>query len=563
MSSNTKATIYVDVDDEITTLIDKMTQAKEKIVALVLPKRATMLQSIVNMKLLKRSADTANKKIVLITSEASILPIAGAVGLHVAKTLQTKPAVPPAPDFDDKPEDADVEDVEVDKTAPVGALAGLSAPEDDVETAEVPEAEAEDAAAATKTAKPKKNSKLKIPNFNKFRLKLFLGALLLVLLISGWVVATRVMPRGEIIVRTDSKTFTKDLTATASPTATEVNTEEQIVPSKTEELIKKESETVPATGELNKGKKASGEMTLTNCRDNDPVTIPSGTSFTREGKTYVTTSSTNLGRGYLTDDGECFTSSIPGNSGVKDVDVVASQGGSSFNINEGSYVSSIAGIDAEGSDMKGGTDNIVKIVSQSDIDTARQRLDEKTSEGAVDDLKALLQGQGYIPFESTFESTEPEVQSNVQPNAEASEVTVTSSVTYKMSAALKSALEAVIVDASQPDIDSELQKVTETGIDKATIRVSEKQPDGTMTLTIETLVTAGPQFNPEALEQQVLGKKRGETQSILESKAGVTEVEINYSPFWVHATPNNADKVKLTVENISEPTDTEQENATE
>src|SRR5665213_1586189 len=92
-----KDTIYIDVDDEITSIIDKVDGAKEKVVALVLPKRATVLQSVVNMRLLKRSAEKASKNVVLITSEDALLPLAGAAGLHVAKNLQTKPVVPTAP----------------------------------------------------------------------------------------------------------------------------------------------------------------------------------------------------------------------------------------------------------------------------------------------------------------------------------------------------------------------------------------------------------------------------------------------------------------------------------
>src|SRR5437879_1080433 len=92
-----KETIYVDVDDEITSIIDKIENAKEKVVALVLPKRATALQSIVNMRLLKRSADQADKSPVLITTEAGLLPLAGAAGLHVAADASSKPQIPPAP----------------------------------------------------------------------------------------------------------------------------------------------------------------------------------------------------------------------------------------------------------------------------------------------------------------------------------------------------------------------------------------------------------------------------------------------------------------------------------
>src|SRR3982751_4813190 len=92
-----KDVIYIDVDDEITSIIDKVENSPHKVVALVLPKRAASLQSIVNMKLLKRSADTADKNAVLITSEQALMPLAGAAGLHVAKNLQSAPEIPAAP----------------------------------------------------------------------------------------------------------------------------------------------------------------------------------------------------------------------------------------------------------------------------------------------------------------------------------------------------------------------------------------------------------------------------------------------------------------------------------
>src|SRR3989344_5889706 len=97
MSNAQKDTIYIDVDDEITSVIGKVRRSPRNIIALVLPKRAAVLQSIVNMKLLKREAEDGKKNIVLITSEAALLPLAGAAGLHVAKTLNTKPAIPPSP----------------------------------------------------------------------------------------------------------------------------------------------------------------------------------------------------------------------------------------------------------------------------------------------------------------------------------------------------------------------------------------------------------------------------------------------------------------------------------
>ena len=202
-----KDTIYIDIDDEITSVIEKVRGSSEKIVALVLPKRASVLQSIVNMKLLKRSADDAKKKLVLITSEAGLLPLAGAVGVHVAKTLQSKPEIPAALSTEDDDEIASttLDEAEGDSAAgddeitaetagatSVGELAaasaaGAAAKDDAIETLsmddddEVSAAEPAQATALAKKDKPAKNKKLAIPNFNKFRLRLLLifGVLLI------------------------------------------------------------------------------------------------------------------------------------------------------------------------------------------------------------------------------------------------------------------------------------------------------------------------------------------------------------------------------------------------
>jgi hypothetical protein len=163
MSEAQKDTIYIDVDDEITGIIDKVNSSDHKIVALVLPKRATVLQSIVNMKLLKRNADKAKKKLVLITSEAGLLPLAGAVGLHVAKNLQSKPAIPSGPDVnDDIPEslvgeeELETEDEpEIDDSKAIGELAGVAAV-----AAAMPEAE------EPRRQSPKRTKNLKFPTLS-------------------------------------------------------------------------------------------------------------------------------------------------------------------------------------------------------------------------------------------------------------------------------------------------------------------------------------------------------------------------------------------------------------
>ncbi|MDZ7786022.1 MAG: hypothetical protein U5L95_02765 [Candidatus Saccharibacteria bacterium] len=532
-----KITHYIDVDDEITGIIDKVVGSKEKIVALVLPKRATVMQSIVNVKLLKRSADEAHKKIVLITSDSGVIPLAGIAGVHVAKTLQSKPEVPEAPPTETPTEGVE-EEVEIDKSKSLAELNG-----DNEETAEVPESP--ETSQKPKKKAGKKDKKFKIPNFNKFRIKLALVFIALILLIAGWVTAAKILPSADILVKTDTKTFNKQLEISAALNPPE---EGDVIKASSQTLEKENSQTVPATGKKNVGDKAKGEMELTNCIDDDNShTIPAGTGFTKNGKTFVTTKSVSLQESY-SPDGEC--QGIDGFT-RKNVDVVADEGGSSYNVSEGSYNSSIAGIRAYGSDMKGGTDDIVTVVSQDDIDKATRQFRDQTSEGSVDELKVQLTGQGYVPFESTFESADPNVNASQSPGDEAGSVTVNGTATFTMVGVLKEAIDEKIREASEEDIDNTAQSISDTGIDNATMRLDETS-EGEYGLSVETLVTAGPQLDPDGLTQEILGKKYGETESLLSSKAGVVDVDIELSPFWVGSVPNNPDKVTITIENIAE-----------
>ncbi|OYW41693.1 hypothetical protein B7Z28_02285 [Candidatus Saccharibacteria bacterium 32-45-3] len=98
-------TLYIDVEDDITSVIDKVTHATETVVAIVPPKRTGMLQSIVNLKLLQRAAKQAGKQIVLVTNDVALVGLASELALPIAKNLQSKPEVATPSSMDDETED--------------------------------------------------------------------------------------------------------------------------------------------------------------------------------------------------------------------------------------------------------------------------------------------------------------------------------------------------------------------------------------------------------------------------------------------------------------------------
>ncbi len=62
-------TFYIDIDEEITSIVDRLRKARTKEAVIVVPKRAMLIQSIVNLKLLKKEADELKKELIIVTQD--------------------------------------------------------------------------------------------------------------------------------------------------------------------------------------------------------------------------------------------------------------------------------------------------------------------------------------------------------------------------------------------------------------------------------------------------------------------------------------------------------------
>jgi hypothetical protein len=565
-----KDVIYIDVDDEITGIIDKVRGSGSKIVALVLPKRATVFQSIVNMKLLKRSADEAKKNIVLITSEAGLLPLAGNVGLHVAKSLQTKPEIPDAPtrnesraeeveEASDEDESGSVPaavaaDTPVDKSKPVGELAGAAALEETIDLDNEDEEPIAPAAANTaanaRNGKKGTDKKLKIPNFNKFRLILILSAIAVVVLAVFGYLAIAVMPKATVAIKTDSQAVNSSTVVTLKTAAdTKLDAEEGIAPAKAQQVQKTLNQQVDATGQQNNGAKATGTVTIKNCTDN-PVTVPSGTGVSASGLTFITQKATALGSGNFSGGGVCKDTG----DHIKTVEVASQSPGAKYNIAAQNYTLSGYGasVTASGSAMTGGTDDITKIVTQADIDSATQKIGSQDSTAIKEQLKTDLTNLGYLPIQDTFNTAAPQTKTSVNAGDKADTVTVTQTVNYTMLGAKKDDLQKIVSEDIAGKIDTKKQSILDYGLDEVVFGVQSQPADGAV-LTMQATVVAGPDLDTEEIKKQIAGKKAGDAKEIIKQNPGVTEVDIKYSPFWVSAIPKKTAKITVDIEKPQAP----------
>jgi len=548
VAAPSKDTIYIDVDEEITGIVSKIQGSPKDIVALVLPKRASVLQSIVNMKLLKRSAEQNNKKLVLITSETRILPLAGAVGLFVASNLTSKPYIPPSPNMSPSPKEEPLSsDGEISPETPVSAVApdAKFADSDEIEIDNTPKIPAAGAAGAVKAAKAKGGSKLKVPNFSKFRKKLIFGGVLGLALIFGLVYGIFIAPKAKITVKAQTSEIPLSLDFVADTKATEFDKEGKVLRASEKQSQNNDSEKIEATGQKDKGNKASGTMTLQNCTDN-PANVPAGTGVSSGEYTFITQSAVTLDSGDFTSSGDCKS-----DSPKKNVAVIAQEAGEKYNLSSRSYsVAGRSGIKANGSAMSGGTTQIVRVISQGDVDKAKERLNGKLN-NVQEEMKQDLQKDGYLPINDSFKSTPGTYNVTPAVDSEANEVTVSVTMSYVMLGVKEDDLKEIIKDEISKTEEGKDQSVLSEGLAQATIKPSTATgglDEGQVAFIIETNVITGPDVNHEEIKQQLAGKKSGESEEILKLRPGLQDPKVELSPFWVSKVPKKHSKITIEVQ---------------
>ena len=89
---------YCDIDDEVTMIFDRVKGTKLKDVYLVIPRQATMFQSLVNLKILKRKVEEAGKKLHIITDDVNGVHLTHQAAIPVYERLETQGGYVPKPE---------------------------------------------------------------------------------------------------------------------------------------------------------------------------------------------------------------------------------------------------------------------------------------------------------------------------------------------------------------------------------------------------------------------------------------------------------------------------------
>jgi hypothetical protein len=537
-----KDVIYIDVEDDITAIIGKVKDSKEKIVALVPPKRIGVLQSAVNLRLLERTASQHSKRLVIISNNSALMALAAAAKIPVAKNLQSKPELAEVAAVN-----VDGEDIIDGAQLPIGELARTA--DKNALGATAPAADSSDFGDALPLAtpprtgeplkRPKSKSGIKVPNFNKFRKRLVFGiaggALLIIFLVWALVFA----PSATVIITartTDSSANAKitlgDSLATSFSGAT--------IKTVTQTDKKNVTANITPTGTKDVGTKAAGTMTITRTSvSNQAMSIPSGTAFTANGLTFYSTQAATLNG-----------TSVGPNGLVQDsatVSVQAADIGDNYNLSARSYSSNVGGISAQGSDMSGGTKKTVTVVTDNDAQKALDQVNQQNT----DAIKAGLKGKfndTFMVLDSTFLPSQgnPQVTPAVGQEVPAgTQPTLAVSITYSLTGVPKADVGHYLDDYFADQIKGlSDRRVYDNGAGKVSF-TNISQADKGFSANVVATAKIGPKIDDQKVKDTAKGKRFGDIQASIEAIQGVDNVDVKFSPFWVSTAPSDAKRINV------------------
>ncbi len=603
-----KDVIYIEPEDDITDILEKIKKTKNKIVALVPPKKAGVLRSAVNIKLIAKTAARSNKTTVLISSDESLMKLAMAANIPVAKTLQSKPQIPKdfsRLDMGEEPSDvieAKKPEKKDEETAAKNSEKLAEKADDEVrppfktakeddskktnpkENDGVLELDSEDLEEKKSVRGAKKALPTKVPNFKKYLKFIIAGGVLLVGVII-FIIWTQVSAHADINVKikTSETNFAEKVTFVTGKES--ANPEEGIFYVEQKTVDKKVETEFEATGELDKGQKATGTI---------QVVIPKGTVTTQSN----INSGAAIGSGYVFTFGEIAFKAVEGGSIVYDdsdkevtcnrtgttcttqvektisVRVEAAENGDKYNIAASSnwqftsqtWYSSKATI--SGSEMTGGTSEIVKTVSKDDIEKAKTSITMPSDDQIREELASEFDSD-YLIIKSSLTATDAKYTSNPDLEGEVKgdqKPKLTLERSYSVYAVKRADVNAFITKKALASIDNgdATQTIYSTGVSgfekkltsnsdtsakaskDAVFFDSYKNQDGEITAKLKSVVLTAPEVTEEKILEIALGNKKYDVSRNLKSTKGVSEVTINTKPF--STIPKNAEKVTINIE---------------
>ncbi len=577
-------TIYLESDEEITSVIDKLRKIATPEITIVVPKRAAMIQSIVNLKLLKRQSDMLGKKIIFVTADQTGRNLAVRAGLTAKKNLDQKEELEakieknvettkqkPKLDLEKLLKDVPkAESKGIPKGKPKTVILDIikkvkEEKKDEKETEPkkkklsfkkkrislvAPEKKAGDEkeSTATKKIKPSKPGKPRkvslVPSINKtFVILFFLASLI----ITG-IIAFIILPKADIYIVPKTEPLALEFDFVIKQGQEGVDAANSIIPGELV-VVERESrkERFAATGEKEIGEKAKGTVTIYNKFSSSNQPLVASTRFlSSDGKLFRLTEDVTV-PGARIEGGDTVEGTI-------DVIIEADEAGDDYNIDATSF--SLPGLDpdkqediyAENStSFSGGLSKKVKIVSEEDINKAKEQLTEELKKSLIEELKKNVERDKTFLEQATKEEV-LEVNTSVDVGEESEEFEVKIKAKISTMEFNESDLRTLMMAKIEDRIPEE-KYLVDDNLEHTTFEVTNlDEQEGSMALHTKAEKTISWRLDESKVKGDLAGKRKDEAESYLLNIPYIIGVKVEFWPFWVEKVPKLDKKVELVLD---------------
>ncbi|MFH0773226.1 MAG: hypothetical protein V1922_02850 [bacterium] len=369
-------------------------------------------------------------------------------------------------------------------------------------------------------SEPKKSShfvfpKITLPTFALTKtLPLILASLLLIGLCVGLLFF---LHKATLVIKVPVEKRNAEITILASNTPTK--TEQVELQTFTASFSANEKK--DTTGKRDVGEKASGEVTLYSY-DEKEKQLPKGTKLQLDTLVYETDDSVTIPASQFAPDG------ITKNPGKAKVKIRASVLGTESNVEKNKRFS-VSGISSNivfGINelaLTGGTKKTIRTISKTDIDTIKKFVLDKAKQNALDKQKSettyLL-----LPELTTAKANKEQFSGEV--GEEADTLRYTSSGEVTLSRIPKKAIENFV----EKKLESEKPNGYNTESVQFTVKKQKKLDSGDMQLTIGGEIVFNKSLTAKDIAKSVAGRSSGEARAIIQSKYGISQVELSINP---------------------------------
>ncbi len=528
--------IYLEVADDLGSTLTKVNRIKATEFILAIPVGSALIHSALNLKILKQYLDNTNRSARISVADKIGSTLAELAGFEVTTVSTSEDTSTIESNF---PEISIGENIEMttDDEFKEEPLPNLNQPpSQSVRRLSAP--------SFGSLIRPTGTTKLQLRFSRQHQITLGLVLVGLTMLI---VVGYFIVPRATITLEVQSEKFKKQLSLVLADKQDLQAAGPNILTGRFLEITRESVSTFSATGEKNDGNKAEGKITIFNHTGSIEGLLANTRFKSANGLVF------RLKNEILISPARNRT---PGRATA---DVVADEGGTKYNITSGVKLS-IPGLNATAQALvygetantfSGGTDIITKVVSQEDINKAKEAAAKNVFVEAEAELqKQLKRNEELVP--AFIQNDVIDSMPNVSAGATNAQFEIRVQSRSWTIAILKNELQTAIANAATFEVP-EGKQITQRTIDTAKVNVVEGNfLTHRINLSVVLDGRVGPSLDMTSITNHLVNQSLVTGKSYLQSINNIASSEIVIWPKFISRIPLLSSNIKLNVVYLGE-----------